>query len=667
MSEEYTCENCNEVFKSNKKLLVHKMNCKEHKISDDIRLKLSNIFKNCLNALRSEGTTGIKAINYMSYFMVLKLIENHFGDEIDIDNYEYDFSMYDYDEETTERYKQKLLSLVRFSNLAKENEKNLKNIFKELWENVLSVNPSTEKIFKKNKYFEFKHDYTYGTIVKNINEIPENDFDILGEAYENFLQYGSLGKDLGQFFTPPIVKNMMIKLIEPTLYEDGTIDTCGDPAMGTGGFLTSYLKEIQDQAKEHNISIDWEYIKKKGLFGKEIESDTYNLAVSNMLISSGHMMNNIINGDSIREPINKKFDVILSNPPFGISGLKYDQIDPEIRFEYAPVKTDNAVCLFLQSMIHMLKINGRCAVVLPNGQELFSKTNKAFINVREYLMKTCDLEKIIYIPNNVFTNTSIKTCVFYFVKKVEGLNVIEIKGKKSKSDYYKFVEEHQTTSIKFYEFSVETEKRKLLKEVSIEDLSKNSYSLNLSEYEKEEKKEKNLNEGTVIKKLREVCEFKNGKGLKKSDIKNGNYPVIGGGRKPIGFHNQFNNVKNTILCSSSGAGAGYISRYEENVWASDCFSIKPKKDISNNYLYCFLSCNQDKIYKLQNGLAQPHVYSKDLEKLDIPVPSLESQQEIVEYCKFYDNIEKEIREKIKNLENEIDKNKEHLRNYINMQ
>ena len=50
----------------------------------------------------------------------------------------------------------------------------------------------------------------------------------------------------------------------------------------------------------------------------------------------------------------------------------------------------------------MLNINGRCAIVLPDGKELFSKS-KELVNIREYLMKTCDLKEIIYLPNKIFT------------------------------------------------------------------------------------------------------------------------------------------------------------------------------------------------------------------------------------------------------------------------
>ena len=82
------------------------------------------------------------------------------------------------------------------------------------------------------------------------------------------------GKVLGQFFTQPLVKKMMVKIINPKIYPDGKIDTCGDPTMGTGGFLITYLQHILEEANAKNIVPDWNFIKTEGLYGKELEPDT---------------------------------------------------------------------------------------------------------------------------------------------------------------------------------------------------------------------------------------------------------------------------------------------------------------------------------------------------------------------------------------------------------
>jgi type I restriction enzyme S subunit len=630
-------------------------------VSNDNKSRLTSIFKNCLNILRdNEGLIGEKGLRTLSHLLILKLIEKHFGKEINIDEHKYDFSHIE--DEFVDNHRKNLLKIVRFSKLIEEKEDDIPELMKYLWDDILSKHPATEKIFKKGKSFDIQHTSTYKRIFHQLNspELSNTEYDVLGNSYEEVIQDIMTGKVLGQFFTQPLVKKMMVKLINPQIYPDGKIDICGDPTMGTGGFLITYLLYILHQASVKNIKPDWDFIKTEGLYGKELEPDTYQLAVSNMLISTGHMFEQLECGDSIRKPITRKFDNILANPPFGIKGLKYDDFNYDdfnspLKLEYVPIKSDNAVSLFIQAIIYMLNIGGKCAVVLPDGQDLFSKTNKTLVAVREYLMKTCDLKEIIYLPSGIFTYTSIKTCVFYFVKKRKGSDVIEVKINVSKTQKetgrdYKFSKTHQTTKVAFYDYNpYEGEGVKnLFVEVPIEKIVSNSYSLNYAEYMKDDAEEEQYEDGVVVKTLGEVCDFKNGKGIKKDTLIEGEYPVIGGGQKPMGFHNEYNTDENTILCSSSGAYAGFISKYDKKVWASDCFSIIPKNNSTNNtYLYYLLKTIQDKIYKLQTGTAQPHIYSKDLQTIKIPIPSLERQQEIVKYLDFiYEKVNKTSLKKI---------------------
>ena len=842
MPKEYICDLCNKIFTQKSDYDKHKKKkspcisltelkkiTEKQTITNNIENELSTILKNCLNIMRNEGLTGEKALRNLSYFLILKLLEPQFSDNvIKINDYDYDF---DDDEE-----KEILFKLVFFSNLNEEKEDNIKTNLKVLWEKILSVHPSTNKIFKPDKSFDIKQQANYKNIIKELSKIDLSniDFDVLGNAYENVIKDIMTGKVLGQFFTPPPVKKLMIDLIDPKLSDDGNIESCCDPTMGTGGFLIEYIRTIQKQAKIKNIELDWKNNINKKIYGKEIESDTYQLAVSNMLISTGYMFNKLKEGDSIRNPITKKFSSVLANPPFGIKGLKYDDIT-ENRDEHFPIKTDNAVSLFIQTIINMLKINGKCAVVLPDGQDLFSKS-KNYALIREYLMKTCDLKKIIYLPAGIFEHTSIKTCVFFFIKKKEETDILKTDIKISKTQKetgrtYKFSKTHQTTSVKFCEYNQITTEQHLLVDVPIDKIANNSYSLNYAEYMKDETEEIEYDEGIVVKtlgevceidygtrivrknnvegeypvygsgramfstntfnregyniligrfalslecvrfinkkiflndsglsikpkteillhkyigyyllhnqsiiyncargtaqknleidmfksikipipslerqeeivkyldfiyektnktsndkitelkqlnefclnnqkifgenimkKLGEICEFKNGKGIKKDTLIKGKYPVIGGGQKPMGFHNKYNTNENTILCSSSGAYAGFISKYNIKVWASDCFAIIPSDNSINNvYLYHLLRIFQNKIYKNQTGSAQPHVYSKDLQHLIIPIPSLERQQEIVEYCEYNDKL-------IKQLEKEIENNKNQAKLFIN--
>jgi type I restriction enzyme M protein len=523
MLKEYSCELCKKIFNQKIDYTRHKKTpcitlteIEQINKTTDNKTTLINVFKNCLNILRdNEALTGDKALRNMSYLLILKLIEPHIGNKIDIDNYEYDFSYLD--NELIEKQKNTLLEIVRFSNLSKVKEDDIPNMLKYLWDDILSYHPATKKLFLKDKGFDIQHKSTYKKIIDKLNSIDlsKTEYDVLGDAYEEVIKDVMTGKVLGQFFTQPLVKKMMVKLINPQIYSNGKIDTCGDPTMGTGGFLITYLKNILEQATTKNIKPDWDFIKTEGLYGKEIESDTYQLAVSNMLISSGHMFEQLDKGDSIRDPITRKFDNILSNPPFGIKGFNYNEITSNLKIEYVPIKTENAISLFIQAIIYMLKINGKCAVVLPDGQDLFSKSNKTLIAIREYLMKTCDLKEIIYLPSGIFTNTSIKTCVFYFIKKKEGKDVLETKIKMSKTQKetgrdYKFSKTHQTTNVKFYDYNPYEDVKNLLVEVPIEKIANNSYSLNYTEYIKEENEEEKYDDSIIVKTLGEVCQIKCG-------------------------------------------------------------------------------------------------------------------------------------------------------------
>ena len=516
-----------------------------------------NVFTSCLDILRdNEGLTGEKALRNTTYLLILKLLEPHFKDTINIDDYEYDFS--DIEDDMVELHKTKLLKMVRFTNLAKEKEDDIPNIMKYLWDDILSKHPSTKNIFLKNKGFDIKHKSTYKKIIEKFVKINLSvEQDHLGNSYEAVIKQIMTGKVLGQFFTPPQVKKMMVDLIDPQVKEDGTIDTCGDPTMGTGGFLITFLQKIIQQAKDKDIKLDWDFIKTKGLYGKEKEPDTYQLAVSNMLISTGHMFEHLDCGDSIREPITRKFDNILANPPFGITGLKYNDFQSSLKSVYVPIKSDNAVSLFIQAIIYMLNLGGKCAIVLPDGQDLFSKSNKKLVHIREYLLKTCDLNEIIYLPSGVFTYTSIKTCIFFFVKKKEGNDVLETKIKYSKTQTetgreYTFSKIHQTTNVKFYDYIGDV--KNLLVEVPIEKIVSNSYSLNYAEYM--EHKEDQYEEGVVVKTLGEVCNFQNGfidnNKISEYITENNKYKL-------------FEIQKGNILIALSGATTGKIGIYNLSI------------------------------------------------------------------------------------------------------
>lgn len=669
MSKQYICNICNTMFNKKNALKEHQNNCtsclsntiendnKMHStctnISDgvDSKTKLSTLFGYCLDVLRNnEHLTGDKALRTLAHLLDLRLLEQQFNTQININEWNYDFSSYE--DDVVEAHKCKLLSVVRFSNLAKEKEENIPVIMKCLWDEILSVHPVTKNIFLKNKGFDIQHQTTYKKLIDRLFsynfEMVDN--DVLGEAYEEVIKDVMTGKVLGQYFTPPKIKKMMIELVNPQLKNDGTIETIFDPAMGTGGFLISSLRYLLLQSKAKRIPINWHFVSNEGLGGREAEPDTYQLAVSNMLISSGHMFNVLEKGDSIRNPITKKYDIILANPPFGIDGLIYNEITHLLKNEYLPIKSNSAVPLFLQAIIYMLNINGRCAVILPNGKEMFG-TKDDLVLVREYLMKTCDLKEVNYLPAKTFTHTSISTCVLYFVKKVQCSRVLEIATKMSKTHreigrMYTFTTTHQTNSVKFFNYNPESQTKELLIEVPIQKISMANYSLNYNEYLKNNADI--FDEHVVVKSLEDICDIEYGTRIVKSNCDVGEIPVYGSGRQMF-TTNVFNRDGFNILIGRFGLSQECVRIVNQKLFLNDSgLTVKPKtNDVLHEYLAYYLFENQTAIYECARGTAQKNLDICKFRNIKIPIPTVQEQEDIVDKIKTLNEKNRELEEKIR--------------------
>lgn len=142
------------------------------------------------------------------------------------------------------------------------------------------------------------------------------------------------------------------------------------------------------------------------------------------------------------------------------------------------------------------------------------------------------------------------------------------------------------------------------------------------------------------KPLGEVAELKRGKTITAKVAIDGGIPVISGGQQPAYYHNEANRTGETITVAGSGAYAGFIMYWDEPIFVSDAFSIKPNIEVLNTrYTYYFLLQNQGKIYNLKKGSGVPHVYPKDLALLTIPIPPLETQQKIVKILDKFTELE----------------------------
>ena len=553
----------------------------------------SQSLKGIFDLLRNrEYITGIKALKIVTSFIALKLLDGS-------------LQLSDYEGYIDDQFVEYNVAYVNLSALTAVTDPNWDKIgvFRRVWKEILAVHPRTRDYFPANRLDDIEHDETVSMLLDKFKALNLDSNDILGQLYEDtFNADQKTRKELGQFFTPLPLRQLMVQMVQPKPGE-----SVYDPAMGTGGLLISALDYMRQYGP-----VDADTIRHT-FGGREVEVDTYQLAATNMLIHMGFTPDDVRLGDSIRAPTTNTYDIVVANPPFGIKGIVYETLNVVGRSkeEYIPFKTNIATLLFLQAIIATLKPGGRCALVLPNGQEMFSEQNA---DIRQYLLESCDLKEIVRIEGKSFTNTGVKTVILYFIKG------------------------QPTQQVLFTSFDGVDKKNIDIK--TIQQIRDNNYNLYLGNYLKRLDVQEDDDADVALMKLRDAVDIKRGKSLTKANAVYGPYPVIGGGAKPSCYHNAYNRDANTILCSAAGT-AGYISRYPCPVWASGCFSLIPKEGLDNDYLYFYLKTIQEEIYSLRRGAGQPNVSAKDLGAIEIPIPSLEQQRRLVE---SYQKLEQDIQD-----------------------
>lgn len=115
--------------------------------------------------------------------------------------------------------------------------------------------------------------------------------------------------------------------------------------------------------------------------------------------------------------------------------------------------------------------------------------------------------------------------------------------------------------------------------------------------------------------------------LKKTEMRKGDFPVIAGGQNYAFFHDKFTHNVETITISSSGAYAGFVWFHGYPIFATDCNVIRARRG-HVKYFYYAIKMQQNRIYALQSGGAQPHIYAKDIATLYVPVPPVIQQEKI---------------------------------------
>lgn len=128
-------------------------------------------------------------------------------------------------------------------------------------------------------------------------------------------------------------------------------------------------------------------------------------------------------------------------------------------------------------------------------------------------------------------------------------------------------------------------------------------------------------EGWEKQALGSFVEVKKGKNITQETVEAGNVPVVAGGLKPAYYHSKANVNGPVITVSASGANAGYVNLYQQDIWASDCSYISREVDQHIYFRYVQLKNAQVEIFGMQHGAAQPHVYPKDVERLVVYQPT----------------------------------------------
>ena len=149
-------------------------------------------------------------------------------------------------------------------------------------------------------------------------------------------------------------------------------------------------------------------------------------------------------------------------------------------------------------------------------------------------------------------------------------------------------------------------------------------------------------DGVEFKELGEVSEIKRGTSITKKNIINGDIPVVAGGRKPAYYHNESNRSGKTIVIAGSGAYAGFISWWEKPIFVSDAFTVKPNNELLAKYCFYFLKNLQQQIHDFKSGGGVPHVYPRNVAHLQIPIPPLAIQKEIVRILDTFTELTAEL-------------------------
>ena len=243
-------------------------------------------------------------------------------------------------------------------------------------------------------------------VINVIDELDLSDYEenhAFGEIYESILKELQSAGSAGEFYTPRAVTDFMARMIRPRIGEH-----MADFACGTGGFITSWLKELKTQIKTTEDTEKYN----QSIYGIEKKQFPYMLCITNLLLHDLDLPQVYHENSLLRDVLDyteeDQFDVILMNPPYG--GSEKSDVKNHFPNDLASSETAD---LFMSVIMYRLAKGGRAAVILPDGF-LFG-TDNAKVNIKKKLLGEFNLHTVIRMPSSVFSPyTSITTNILFF-------------------------------------------------------------------------------------------------------------------------------------------------------------------------------------------------------------------------------------------------------------
>lgn len=397
-----------------------------------------------------------------------------------------------------------LLSTLEKSFKFIENESfgsNFRGLFSE-------VNLNSDKLGKDRKQRNSVLCSIITAIADKLSEFP-TDGDLLGAAYEYLIEQfaAGSGKKAGEFYTPQPVSTILSRIVtldsqDPSLGIKQKLKNVLDFACGSGSLLIN----VKNQMGKNKIG---------QIYGQEKNITTYNLARMNMLL---HELKDsefqIFHGDSLlndwsilneMNPAKKmEFDAIVANPPFSYRWEPNETLAEDFRFKnYGLAPKSAADFAFLLHGFHFLSDAGTMAIILPHGV-LFRGGVEG--KIRKQLIQGDYIDAIIGLPPNLFFSTGIPVCILVIKKCKKFDDVLFINA----SEYYDrgkrqnvLKPEHIDKIVDTYQYRKEDDK-KYSRRVSIEEIERNDFNLNISRYVSITTEEEIINLTDVKRSLDEI-------------------------------------------------------------------------------------------------------------------------------------------------------------------